>query len=189
MNQSVDLRLNCRSNCLAGEHNLPPLRIWPLFKVTSERCPLVPRCSNQAGLGSQCLGSLGGPDALTDPPPAHPAFGEAVSNTQISRAMYLFWSSLTSPLYTQSPDASAVTTRSAWELCLCWHPTDEQGRGRDLWHPRGSCIKQSPKPEQLSMWHVQSRAWNSQLTKWFKVQTYSLEKGQQKKLCQEMKVS
>lgn len=118
MNQSVDLRLNCRSNCLAGEHNLPPLRIWPLFKVTSERCPLVPRCSNQAGLGSQCLGSLGGPDALTDPPPAHPAFGEAVSNTQITRAMCLFWSPLHHfihkvPMPLQSPRAVLESSVSA----------------------------------------------------------------------------
>jgi len=169
MNQSVDLRLNCRSNCLAGEHNLPPLRMWPLFKVTSERRPLVRRCSNQVGLGSLCLGSLGGPDALRDPPPAHPAFREAVGNTQITRGMYLLWSPLTSPLHTQSSDAFAVTMCSGWELCLCWRPTDEQGRGRDLSHPRDSCTKQSLKPEHLSVWHVQSRVWNGQLTKWFNV--------------------
>lgn len=52
MKQSVDLSQGHRSNCLAGEHNLPSLRIWPLIKVTFERCPSVLHCSYQAGLGS-----------------------------------------------------------------------------------------------------------------------------------------
>lgn len=56
MKQPVDLSQGHRSDCLAGEHNLPSLHIWPLIKVTSERCPSVLHCSCQARLGPASTG-------------------------------------------------------------------------------------------------------------------------------------